>query len=138
MGGCLSRVCCCCGQSRYQKADAHSQPLAVVEPNKNSLAEVLQRSIKARSAAWGKLGKVHPISTTHLKSSSNSERQKWPAVRQSYQLIERGDNTTILASDGLSDPFDDITLGEHRSQLRDTPSQSLVQSTLLGPGRPHL
>ena len=112
MGNTCSRVfCCCCGRSRYEQADAHTQPLAVLSTPQNTLAGVLERSIQARSAAWAQLGKTRRIPTTHLKASANSERQKWPSVRQSYQLVERGNGTTILASDGLSDPFDDITLG---------------------------
>ena len=130
MGNSCSRVfCCCCGRSRYEQADAHTQPLAVLSPTQNTLADVLERSIQARSAAWAQLGKARPIPTTHLKASANSERQKWPSVRQSYQLVERGNGTTILASDGLSDPFDDITLGVVNHLKRSAADRQANRST---------
>jgi len=36
---------------------------------------------------------------------------KWPALRQAFRVVRRKTGNVILASDGLSDPFDDITLG---------------------------
>ena len=74
--------------------------------------ELLDRTLRARADAWKQLGKTHPINTSYLKAPASNERQKWPANRQAYQMIERPGGSTILASDGLSDPFDDATLGE--------------------------
>ncbi|KAK9865452.1 hypothetical protein WJX84_001015 [Apatococcus fuscideae] len=37
---------------------------------------------------------------------------KWPAMRQAFRLVKRPNGNLLIASDGLSDPFDDITLGE--------------------------
>ena len=108
---CCSIFCCCCYRSRYQKADAHTQPLNLLPPKAGSVDELLERTLKARADAWRQLGRVHPINTSYLKAATKDERSKWPAKRQAYQMIERPSGSVILASDGLSDPFDDATLG---------------------------
>ena len=48
---------------------------------------------------------------SHLVSPTLSGGPKWPALRQAFRLVRRPNGNIILASDGLSDPFDDITLG---------------------------
>ena len=48
-----------------------------------------------------------PSLTTHPPSSS-----QWPAGRCAFRMVRRPNGNIILASDGLSDPFDDLTLGE--------------------------
>ena len=37
---------------------------------------------------------------------------KWPALRQAFRVVKRSNGNVIMASDGLSDPFDDMSLGE--------------------------
>ena len=108
---CCSVFCCCCAHSRYQKADAHAQPLNLLQPKAGSVDELLDRTQQARAATWKRLGKAQPINISYLKTPAGSERQKWPAARQGYQLIQRTNSSTIIASDGLSDPFDDSALG---------------------------
>ncbi len=34
-------------------------------------------------------------------------------VPQAFRVVRRPNGNVIIASDGLSDPFDDISLGEH-------------------------
>jgi hypothetical protein len=58
-----------------------------------------------RAAAWGTWGDVHPDVITHLLNPALMGGPRWPAMRQAYRVVRRG-GETLLASDGLSDPFD--------------------------------
>jgi hypothetical protein len=63
-------------------------------------------SIQKRDAFWKSIGKVHPDVIAHIINPSFMGGPRWPSVRQAFIVIEKGENT-ILASDGLSDPYDD-------------------------------
>lgn len=39
-------------------------------------------------------------------------KTQWPAGRCAFRMVRRPNGNILLASDGLSDPFDDLTLGE--------------------------
>lgn len=115
MGRCWDTVCgccCCCGRTHYQKADSHLQPLNIF-PARNSVPveELLQRSRRARDDLLKRLGSVESMPHSQNTGSSAGERPKWPALRQSFKMVHRPQGTILLVSDGLSDPFDDVTLG---------------------------
>lgn len=106
--------CICCGRgNRYQSADAWmNQPLNIFQPRSTAtLEDLLEKSSRAREAVWQQLGSLEPLVLSHLVSPTLSGGPKWPALRQAFRLVRRPNGNVILASDGLSDPFDDITLG---------------------------
>lgn len=89
-----------------------NQPLNIFQPRSTAtLEDLLEKSSKAREAVWQQLGSLEPLVLSHLVSPTLSGGPKWPALRQAFRLVRRPNGNVILASDGLSDPFDDITLG---------------------------
>lgn len=109
----LADCLCCCGSRGYQNADTYLQPLNFLQPRSTvSLEEILDKSSKAREACWESLGSLEPLVLSHLINPALNGGPKWPALRQSFRLIRRPKGTTMLVSDGLSDPFDDVTLGK--------------------------
>ena len=125
-GGAMGRLlsnfadCICCGRgNRYQSADTWmNQPLNIFQPRSTAtLEDLLEKSSKAREAVWQQLGSLEPLVLSHLVSPTLSGGPKWPALRQAFRLVRRPNGNVILASDGLSDPFDDITLGALRPHL---------------------
>lgn len=55
---------------------------------------------------WRSIGSVEPDVLGYLMSPSFSGGPHWPSTRQAYRVVRRGD-AIILATEGLSDPFDD-------------------------------
>ncbi|HWV10140.1 MAG TPA: suppressor of fused domain protein [Pseudomonas sp.] len=55
---------------------------------------------------WQAIGAVEQDVLTYLISPSFSGGVPWPSTRQAYQIVRR-DNSIILATQGLSAPFDD-------------------------------
>jgi hypothetical protein len=65
-----------------------------------------EQTYAARDEAWARCGAVDPYVLSPLINPSFQGGPAWPNLRQSYKTI-RGPVGVILASDGLSDPFDD-------------------------------
>lgn len=59
----------------------------------------------ARSVAWSTLGTLDPLVITHLINPAFMGGPAWPALRQAFVRVQRP-HTTLLATDGLSDPYD--------------------------------
>ncbi|QBF27528.1 Suppressor of fused protein (SUFU) [Pseudomonas tructae] len=55
---------------------------------------------------WSSVGTVENDVLAYLISPSFSGGPHWPSTRQAYRVVRRGDSI-ILATEGLSDPFDD-------------------------------
>ncbi|UVL22662.1 suppressor of fused domain protein [Pseudomonas donghuensis] len=55
---------------------------------------------------WSSVGSVERDVLAYLISPSFSGGPHWPSTRQAYRVVRRGDSI-ILATEGLSDPFDD-------------------------------
>jgi hypothetical protein len=68
-------------------------------------------SFDARVRFWSRIGAVEPDVITHLISPQFMGGPAWPTPRQAYRVIRRADGTVILATDGLSDPFDEDGTG---------------------------
>ncbi len=64
------------------------------------------RSQTCRDAFWATIGTVETDMLGHLISPSLLGGPVWPTMRQAYRVIRR-DGTTLIATDGMSDPFDD-------------------------------
>lgn len=65
------------------------------------------RSVELRQEFWGKLGTVHPDVMTHIINPGLMGGPVWPSVRQAFLKIDTPEGT-IIASDGLSDPYSDF------------------------------
>ena len=120
-------ISCCCGRrAGYENPDSYLQPLNIFQPrNQTSLDELLEKSAKAREDLWESLGSLDPNVLSQLQSSALMGAPKWPAVRQAFRLVKRANGNILIASDGLSDPFDDITLGtaDHRTAAGESVAQ---------------
>lgn len=74
-------------------------------------AEAANQAAREASAAcldrhWSAIGTVERDVLSYIISPSFSGGPDWPSTRQAYRVVRRGDSV-ILATDGLSDPFDD-------------------------------
>lgn len=65
------------------------------------------RSAKLRDEFWKKIGNVHPDVLTHIINPGLMGGPVWPSVRQAFLKIDTPEGT-IIASDGLSDPYSDF------------------------------
>jgi hypothetical protein len=74
--------------------------------NVDKKEHALERTIEARKRFWQKVGQLDPDVLSFLINPAFTGGPYWPAMRQAFCKINT-ENTVILASDGLSDPFDD-------------------------------
>lgn len=65
------------------------------------------KSCELRDQYWKSIGRVDPDVIAHLINPAFMGGPMWPSVRQAFLTINRPERT-ILASDGLSDPYDDM------------------------------
>lgn len=72
----------------------------------NDHENLLEQTITARDAAWEAYGETDPYFLSPASDSRFSGGGTWSHLRQAYRII-RGPLGTIVASDGLADPFDD-------------------------------
>jgi hypothetical protein len=97
----------CCFRNRYHNVD---QGLLQFQPRTGAtLDDLMERSRLKREQLWQRLGVLEPMVLSN--SSGQSPGPKWPAARQAFRLVRTHGGTVVLTSDGLSDPFDDLTLG---------------------------
>lgn len=90
------------------------QPLEVQEPDiYDSMTEAEAANLAAREASaecldrhWASVGTVERDVLAYMISPSFSGGPYWPSTRQAYRVVRR-DDTIIIATEGLSDPFDD-------------------------------
>lgn len=68
--------------------------------------ELIDQSATLRFEAWGCFGPVDDHVLTHIINPTLMGGPRWPAMRQAYR-VARGTRGQLLASEGLSDPFDD-------------------------------
>lgn len=68
----------------------------------------MEQSCAARDRLWASLGTVEPFVLSQASAGGPWNEARWPASRQSFRAIRRSNGTTLLVSDGLSDPFDDV------------------------------
>ncbi|MEG1052532.1 MAG: hypothetical protein RSF79_10870, partial [Janthinobacterium sp.] len=60
----------------------------------------------ARDAFYGTLGTVDADVLAPLVNPAFMGGPRWPSLRQAWRVIRRPDSI-VIASDGLSDPFED-------------------------------
>lgn len=73
-------------------------------------SDAAEESYRARDRYWASIGRVESDVLTHLISPGLTGGPAWPTTRQAFRVIRR-EGTTIIATDGLSDPFDGVRGG---------------------------
>ncbi|MCP3143001.1 suppressor of fused domain protein [Pyxidicoccus xibeiensis] len=68
--------------------------------------ELLSQVCDAREKVYRTLGELDGDVMTPLINPAFMGGPRWPSLRQGWRIIRRG-GTTLMVSDGLSDPFDD-------------------------------
>jgi len=68
--------------------------------------DAVNQAFNARQAFWSKWGAVHPDVIAPIINPTFSGGPRWPSFRQSWRVVRRGP-LTLVASDGLSDHFED-------------------------------
>jgi hypothetical protein len=76
-----------------------------------SYQEHFDKSCELRDKYWKSIGAVEPDVIAHMINPAFMGGPMWPSVRQAFLTIHRPDST-ILASDGLSDPYSDMETNE--------------------------
>lgn len=66
----------------------------------------IEQSFARRDAYWATIGTVERDVLGHLISPGLMGGPAWPTTRQAYRVVRRP-RTIIIATDGMSDPFDD-------------------------------
>ena len=69
--------------------------------------EHFDQSAQLRSNHWKSIGNLHPDVITHLINPVFMGGPEWPSTRQAFVIVDTPSGT-ILASDGLTDPYNDF------------------------------
>jgi hypothetical protein len=69
--------------------------------------EHFAKSCELRNNHWKSIGEVDPYVMAHIINPAFMGGPAWPAMRQAFMTIHAPERT-ILASDGLSDPYGDM------------------------------
>jgi hypothetical protein len=69
--------------------------------------EHFDRSVALRNEFWAKIGKLHSDVVAHAINPAFMGGPAWPSIRQAFIKIDTPQGT-IVASDGLSDPYSDF------------------------------
>lgn len=68
---------------------------------------LFDETCKVRDELYSSIGNVEPDVIAHLINPAFMGGPAWPALRQAFSIVHRGGNTIVI-SNGLSDPFDDV------------------------------
>lgn len=95
------------GSSKKPDAPTPHSPVQADQPD----AEAANLAARLASAEcldrhWQSVGTVEKDVLAYLISPSLTGGPYWPSTRQAYRVVRR-DHSIVLATDGLSDPFDD-------------------------------
>ncbi|MBY0456129.1 MAG: hypothetical protein K2V38_02200 [Gemmataceae bacterium] len=95
---------------------------------------LLQRTYEARDGHFRQLGEVDPLVLSHLINPAFMGGPRWPDLRQAFRVIRNGTHT-LVASDGLADPFDgdepNVGFGIEIVGATDDPIEGSVQNDWL-------
>lgn len=101
----------CCGGADNATNDHVLEPLNLMPADRlhASVEHLVEQSRRARHVAYTSIGRVQDFCIEEDPLDLSQSCSKWPYVVQRFQVIHRPrENTVVLVSDGLSDPFDDL------------------------------
>ncbi|MEX2043388.1 MAG: hypothetical protein WD926_00660 [Patescibacteria group bacterium] len=76
------------------------------DPNPSDAEEeVLQETFRRRDDFWRGVGEVDPNYFAPAINPTLAGGPEWPNLRQAYRKIQLPNGNTVIATDGLSDPF---------------------------------
>lgn len=106
------------GLSRPKVAE---QPTAPAPEPAMTAAEAANQAAREAGCArldlhWQSVGEVEQDVLGYIISPSLMGGPHWPSTRQAYRVVRRA-NSIVLATDGLSDPFDDVEGGGNGFEL---------------------
>ena len=78
-------------------------PAPVAEPAPHP---ALAASQARRDAFWSEVGMVERDLLGHLISPGLLGGPAWPTTRQAYRVVRRSSGAILIATDGMSDPFE--------------------------------
>jgi hypothetical protein len=81
-------------------------PPAALTQEELALKFMMRGALLARDDFFNGLGETEPYLIAPVINPTLMGGPRWPALRQSWRMVRRP-GSTLFASDGLSDPFDD-------------------------------
>jgi hypothetical protein len=81
-------------------------PLHGVRAEDTPAASPFKLTVQARDKFWKAIGSLDPYVMANIISPQLTGGPGWPTTRQAYLIIRR-EASVILATDGMSDPFED-------------------------------
>lgn len=90
--------------SNKGNADRATQLAQSAEHDARQVA--FEKTCAQRDTYWASIGMVEKDVLGHLISPQLMGGPAWPTTRQAYRVVRRA-NTIIIATDGMSDPFND-------------------------------
>src|ERR1700754_2169102 len=70
-------------------------------------ADGVEAAVLARKAMWSAVGEVDDYVVSHAINPAFMGGPRWPALRQAFLKVTLPNGLVLMASDGLSDPYDD-------------------------------
>jgi len=101
----------CCGGADNDTNDHVLEPLNLMPSHRlhASVEHLVEQSRKARHVAFSSIGRVQDFCIEEDPLDLSQSSSKWPYLTERFQVIHRlREDTIVLVSDGLSDPFDDL------------------------------
>lgn len=87
-----------------KKPTAVPEPIARVDPERYQT--LLDETHAAMDRHWQKVGYVESDVIAEIIPSVFMGGPAWPTIRQAYRIVRR-ENSILLTTDGMSDPFDE-------------------------------
>ncbi|MDP4000467.1 MAG: hypothetical protein Q8Q11_03535 [bacterium] len=75
------------------------------DPVPSDEEKILQESFRLRTEFWQGVGDVDPDYFAPALNPTLAGGPEWPNLRQAYRKIKLPNGNTVIATDGLSDPF---------------------------------
>jgi hypothetical protein len=93
-----------------------------------------QATCEARDRFWTGVGQIEPDLIGYLISPELMGDPAWPTTRQAFRVVRR-ERSVIVATDGLSDPFQDLSPAGNGFEMElFVETESLSLEVLKGPG----
>lgn len=91
------------GRGRKKDADQQGES----GPGAGDADDRVSAAARTRTAMWASVGRVDSHVVGHIINPAFMGGPRWPALRQAFLKVTLPNGLAIIASDGLSDPWDD-------------------------------